>query len=63
MPFDGAIAPRVIVASCALLAEKPAATREQIAEYLDQNLCRCGSHFRILEAVEEAAGALKGASR
>ena len=36
----------------------------QIAAALDDNICRCGSHVRILRAVERAARALReGAAR
>ncbi len=31
--------------------ESPAATDEEIAEYLAGNLCRCGSYVKILDAV------------
>ena len=31
------------------------ATRREIAAALDDNLCRCGSHARILDAIETAA--------
>jgi aerobic-type carbon monoxide dehydrogenase small subunit (CoxS/CutS family) len=34
-----------------LLEEHPAASDEEIAEYLAGNLCRCGSYVKILDAV------------
>ena len=34
-----------------LLEEIPDATREEAAEYLSGNLCRCGSYVKILDAV------------
>ena len=39
----------------ALLLKTPRPTREQIAQHLEDNLCRCGSHVRIIEAVQQAA--------
>jgi aerobic-type carbon monoxide dehydrogenase small subunit (CoxS/CutS family) len=27
---------------------------------MEDNLCRCGSHTRIVAAIHEAAGAMKG---
>ena len=45
--------------SKALLDENPNRTREEIAEALDSNLCRCGAHSRILDAVQKAASILK----
>jgi nicotinate dehydrogenase subunit A len=41
----------VVVRAAALLAHEPEADAGRIAESLDGNLCRCGSHRRILDAV------------
>ncbi|MGZ5476932.1 MAG: 2Fe-2S iron-sulfur cluster-binding protein, partial [Thermoanaerobaculia bacterium] len=35
--------------------ERPEATRDEIAEALSGNLCRCTGYIQIYEAVEEAA--------
>ena len=48
--------PGIIMSAAALLAEQPAPTDIQIREALNGNLCRCGSHTRILRAVKRAAG-------
>jgi nicotinate dehydrogenase subunit A len=45
----------MIMATAALLAKYPHPTDEQIREALDDNLCRCGAHLRILRAVKRAA--------
>jgi nicotinate dehydrogenase subunit A len=45
----------MIMATAALLAKNPHPTEEQIREALDDNLCRCGAHLRILRAVKRAA--------
>lgn len=42
------------VAAAALLAHTPAPTRVQVCAALDRNLCRCGSHNRIIRAVQQA---------
>jgi len=39
-----------------LLAAKPNATLEEAKTALARNLCRCGSHHRVLRAVMRAAG-------
>jgi nicotinate dehydrogenase subunit A len=52
----------IIVSAKALLDRNPSPTRRQIAEALDDNLCRCGSHFRIMRAVERAAAQMRGAT-
>jgi aerobic-type carbon monoxide dehydrogenase small subunit (CoxS/CutS family) len=49
----------MILSAYALLLKTPHPTREQIARHMEDNLCRCGSHVRILDAVQEAAGAAK----
>ena len=40
-----------------LLQEHPQASPEAIAQGMEDNLCRCGAHVRILAAVEAAAKA------
>jgi nicotinate dehydrogenase subunit A len=44
----------MIVATAELLWRHPHPTDAQIREALDGNLCRCGSHVRILRAVRRA---------
>jgi nicotinate dehydrogenase subunit A len=45
----------MLVAASALLARNPHPTRAEIVAALDGNLCRCGTHPRILAAVARAA--------
>jgi aerobic-type carbon monoxide dehydrogenase small subunit (CoxS/CutS family) len=45
----------MILSAHALLLEHPHPSREAIAAGLEDNLCRCGAHQRILTAVEAAA--------
>lgn len=51
----------MIMAAWAFLTQKPAATRAEIVEAMEGNLCRCGAHVRILDAVESAGKAMGGA--
>jgi nicotinate dehydrogenase subunit A len=54
----------ILISAKALLDHNPAPSRAEIAAALDDNICRCGSHVRILRAVERAAAALRaGAAR
>jgi len=46
----------VVMTSAALLAKKPDATADDAKAALAGNLCRCGSHRRVLRAFERAAG-------
>ena len=56
----GYCTPGMIVSAYALLLHTPHPTRDQIAKHMEDNLCRCGAHGRIVEAIQEAAGANKG---
>jgi len=53
----------IIVSAKALLDNNPTPSRRDIALALDDNICRCGSHPRILRAVERAAATLRGGAR
>jgi aerobic-type carbon monoxide dehydrogenase small subunit (CoxS/CutS family) len=55
----GYCTPGMIMNAYALLLKTPHPTRGQIAQHMEDNLCRCGSHGRILDAIQEAAGARK----
>ena len=46
--------PGILMASKSLLDKKQNLSRLEIAEALDANLCRCGAHSRILDAIEKA---------
>jgi len=49
----------ILISAKALLNHNPSPSRVEIAEALDDNICRCGSHIRILRAVERAAARLR----
>jgi nicotinate dehydrogenase subunit A len=54
----------ILVSAKALLDKNPKPSRAEIAQALDGNICRCGSHNRILRAVEKAAVLMRaGAER
>ncbi len=46
----------ILMSAKALLDRNPAPSRAEIAAALNGNLCRCGVHNRILDAVALAAG-------
>jgi nicotinate dehydrogenase subunit A len=52
----------ILISAKALLEKNPSPTRQQIALALDGNICRCGSHNRILRAVEKAAAIMRATS-
>jgi nicotinate dehydrogenase subunit A len=52
----------MIVRAQALLERNPAPSDAEIRRHLATNLCRCGSHLRIVRAVRRAAAALQAAA-
>jgi aerobic-type carbon monoxide dehydrogenase small subunit (CoxS/CutS family) len=54
--------PGFILTTKTLLDENPAPSAEDVRAYLAGNLCRCGSYVKILEAVLDGAGRLRGGS-
>lgn len=49
----------MIMSSVGLLRSNPQPTQTHIVQFLQGNLCRCGTHPRILEAVTNAAKAVR----
>jgi aerobic-type carbon monoxide dehydrogenase small subunit (CoxS/CutS family) len=56
----GYCTPGMLVAAKWLLDRKPDATREEIAEALSGQLCRCTGYLQIYDAVEAAGRTLRG---
>lgn len=50
----------MIIATAALIWKNPHPSDAQIRAALDENLCRCGSHLRILRAVKRASELMWG---
>jgi nicotinate dehydrogenase subunit A len=46
----------MLISAKALLDERPDPTDTEIRERLRGNLCRCGTHLRIVRAIQSAAG-------
>ena len=51
--------PGMMMRAQALLEANPSPSRAEIRRHMNANLCRCGTHMRILKAVERAAGLMK----
>jgi nicotinate dehydrogenase subunit A len=45
----------IIISATALLARNASPSEKEVKEALDKNLCRCGSHNRVVRAVMRAA--------
>ncbi|MBW4052562.1 MAG: (2Fe-2S)-binding protein [Proteobacteria bacterium] len=48
----------MIMQAASLLKQNPRPDREAIKKALNGNLCRCGTHMRIVRAIERAAGSM-----
>lgn len=44
-----------IMQAAALLEKNPDPSRDEIIDYMDSVLCRCGAYHRIIKAIEKAA--------
>lgn len=50
----------MIMSAVALLKKNPAPSKTEIVDFMDGNVCRCGTYSRIVSAIQKAAGAGKG---
>jgi aerobic-type carbon monoxide dehydrogenase small subunit (CoxS/CutS family) len=53
----------MIMNATGLLIKNPSPTTQQIKEGMEDNLCRCGAHVRIIDAVHAAAKEMKGGKK
>ena len=56
----GYCTPGMILKAYSLLVDNPTPSRAEIIDGMDENLCRCGSHTRIVAAIETASREMKG---
>jgi nicotinate dehydrogenase subunit A len=49
----------ILISAKALLDKNPKPSRAEIAQALDGNICRCGSHNRIMRAVAKATAVIR----
>jgi carbon-monoxide dehydrogenase small subunit len=59
----GFCTPGMSLKAHSLLVKTPLPTREQIIHAMDQNLCRCGSYPRVVQAIEAASREMKGGQK
>ena len=52
----------IIMAARAFLAQTPRPTEAEVKQALTDNLCRCGTHLRVVKAVMRAAAVMRGGS-
>jgi aerobic-type carbon monoxide dehydrogenase small subunit (CoxS/CutS family) len=51
----------MIMSAVALLRTNPAPRESEIIDFMDGNICRCGTHSRIIRAIQKAARVLSAA--
>lgn len=56
----GFCTPGMIMNAFGLLINNPEPTRQEVVEGMEDNLCRCGAHIRIIEAIQAAGRKMKG---
>jgi aerobic-type carbon monoxide dehydrogenase small subunit (CoxS/CutS family) len=56
----GFCTPGMIMNAAGLLIKNPSPSRQEIINGMEDNLCRCGAHVRIVQAIEAAATEMKG---
>lgn len=56
----GFCTPGVIMNAYGLLLKNPTPDRNAIIQGMENNLCRCGAHVQIIEAIETASKVMKG---
>lgn len=59
----GYCTPGMIMNAYGMLIKNPDPTREEIIKGMEYNLCRCGAHVRIIDAIEEAAVEMRGGQK
>jgi aerobic-type carbon monoxide dehydrogenase small subunit (CoxS/CutS family) len=58
----GYCTPGMILTAYGLLVKNPRPNLEEIREAMNENLCRCGSYQRIIQAIQDAVQEMKGGS-
>ncbi len=56
----GFCTPGMILNAYGLLLRNPRPTEVEIIQGMENNLCRCGAHTRIIQAIQTAAEEMKG---
>src|SRR5581483_10580968 len=52
----------MIMSAVALLKQNPSPSESQIVDFMDGNICRCGTYPRIVNAIQKAAKAGSGSA-
>ena len=55
----GYCTPGMIMNATSLLLSNPEPSRQEVIDAMQDNLCRCGAHIRIIEAIQSAGQEMK----
>jgi aerobic-type carbon monoxide dehydrogenase small subunit (CoxS/CutS family) len=55
----GYCTPGMIMNATGLLLDNPEPNRQEVIDAMEDNLCRCGAHIRIIEAIQRAGQDMK----
>lgn len=56
----GFCTPGMIMNAYSLLIKNPEPSRQEVVDGMEDNLCRCGAHIRIIEAIQAAGRKMNG---
>jgi aerobic-type carbon monoxide dehydrogenase small subunit (CoxS/CutS family) len=56
----GFCTPGMIISAYSLLLKNPEPSTSEITQHMDQNLCRCGSYTRVIQAIQTASKRMQG---
>jgi len=59
----GFCTPGMILNAYSLLLKNPQPTRKEIIQGMEENLCRCGTYQRVVQAIQAAAREMRGGNR
>jgi aerobic-type carbon monoxide dehydrogenase small subunit (CoxS/CutS family) len=59
----GYCTPGMVMNAYGLLLNNPEPTRLEVIEGMEDNLCRCGAHIRIIEAIQAAGKVMNGGKK
>jgi len=59
----GFCTPGMILSAYDLLLANPNPSRQEILDHMEDHLCRCGAHVRIVRAIETAASEMRKEAR
>jgi isoquinoline 1-oxidoreductase alpha subunit len=60
VPQCGYCQPGMMLQALSVISANPDASKQELAEGMDDVMCRCGTHVRVMKAMELSAAKIKG---